>query len=136
MEKRLKGLKNAMTKTYMRNLNFSESMKKSIHESIVKESVSDQDMFINLLQLLAKERTGFELTRLLMARGIRKYEDEEGSIYAVLHEQEQAGIITATWEQSGEKLYQLTDKGRRVLEKSGERAWRQAGLILKGQTER
>jgi hypothetical protein len=135
MERQLKGLKKAMEKTYMRKLEFSESMKKRIHKSIANESVSEQDMFINFLQLLVKERTGFELTRLLVARGIPKYEDEEGSIYAVLHEQEQAGIITASWGPSGEKKYQLTDKGRRALEKSSRPAWKN-GLSLKGQTER
>lgn len=135
MEERLKGLKKAMKETCMRELDFSETMKKRIHKSIAKESFSEQDMFINLLQLLLKERTGFELTRLLAVRGIRKYEDEEGYIYAFLHEQELAGIITASWGPSGEKKYQLTDKGRRALEKSGERVWR-ASLTLRGQAER
>ncbi|OCA80753.1 PadR family transcriptional regulator [Bacillus sp. FJAT-27986] len=135
MEERLKGLKKAMKETCMRELDFSETMKKRIHKSIAKESFSEQDMFINLLQLLLKERTGFELTRLLAVRGIRKYEDEEGSIYAFLHEQELAGIITASWGSSGEKKYQLTDKGRRALEKSDERVWL-ASLTLRGQAER
>ncbi len=135
MEKRLKGLKKAMEKTYMRELEFSETMKMRIHESIAKESVSEQDIFFNILQLLLKERTGFELTGLLIARGIKKYEDEEGSIYAVLHEQEHAGIITSSWRSSGEKMYQLTNKGRRLLEKLEKQVWR-AGFTLKEQIER
>ncbi|WP_455662809.1 PadR family transcriptional regulator [Pradoshia sp.] len=134
MEKRLKGLKRAMESTSMRNLNFTDAMKKSIHESIAKESISEQDAFMNLLELLVTERTGFELSRLLTARGIHKYETEEGSLYALLHEQEQAGMIASSWGPSGEKYYYLTDKGRRALEKTSKRTWR-SRLSFKEQPE-
>jgi len=122
MEKRLRGLKKAMEKTYMQELEFTSMMKKSIHDSIAKEAISEQDILISLLELLAKERTGFELTALLQSRGIRKYDNEEGSLYTLLHEQEHRGIIASSWSPAGGKYYHLTDKGRRVLEKTSKRA--------------
>ena len=134
MEKRLRGLKKAMENTYMQELEFTSMMKKRIHESIAKEAISEQDILTSLLELLAKERTGFELTGLLQARGIRKYEDDEGSLYTILHEQERRGIIASSWGASGEKYYRLTDKGRRVLEKTSKRASR-ARFSFKEQSE-
>ncbi len=121
MENRLKKLKKSMDKTTFTQLNFTEQHRKEIHEKINKQDESDEDIFLAVLQLLAHEKTGFEIAKHLRGRGIRKFEDNEGFLYTFLHQLEQSDYLQGTWDESGAKYYRLNDKGRKQLKKAEKR---------------
>ncbi|WP_456275158.1 PadR family transcriptional regulator [Bacillus sp. AK128] len=116
MEERLKNFKRAMKENVLEDLTFSEDQKKSIRQQIknMNES-SEENMLLSILQLLMQERTGFELYRLLRARGLKQYEDKEGLLYSSLHQLEQKGYLHSNWKDYEQKSYQLTNKGKKIL---------------------
>ena len=121
MEDRLKKLQKSMEKSTFRELSFSKKMRNEIHRTISKPDESDDVITIALLQLLLHEKTGYELIGLLRARGFKKFEANEGSLYTMLHTLEQKQLIASCWNEEGAKYYQITDKGRkyaRRLEKN------------------
>jgi predicted transcriptional regulator len=118
MEDRLKNLKKAMDQRAFRQLNFTEQHRRNIHKKINQQVENDEDILLAVMQLLVHEKTGFELTKLLRGRGIRKFEDNEGFLYTLLHRLEHSGSIQSSWNEAEVKYYQLTDKGRKVLRKA------------------
>ncbi|MFD0050937.1 PadR family transcriptional regulator [Actinomycetes bacterium NPDC127524] len=117
MDERLKGLRKSMKKTAFRELQFTGDHAAEIRKKISRGNDREEDILLAVMQLTVHEKTGFVLAGQLQSRGIKKFEDNEGFLYTVLHQLEQAGILQSAWDQS-EKLYQLTDKGRKVLKKS------------------
>lgn len=122
MEDRLKKLKKSMDHTAFGDLHFTEQHRAAIRKKMSNSDISEEEILLAVLQLLVHEKTGYELVELLRGRGIRKFEDNEGSLYALLHQLEQDGCLQASWHESAMKYYQLTNKGRKLLQKSGKQA--------------
>ncbi|MEH6992474.1 PadR family transcriptional regulator [Neobacillus drentensis] len=125
MEDRLKNLKKLMDKNTFSQLNFSEQHQKDIHRKINQQEEREEDILLAVLQLLANEKTGHELTVLLRGRGIKKFENNEGFLYTMLHQLEQSGCIQTNWDDSGAKYYWLKDKGRKLLSKAEQKRTKQ-----------
>jgi DNA-binding PadR family transcriptional regulator len=113
MEDRLSKLRKSMEKSTFKELNFSEKMRKEIHKQINRPDESNDLITLAILQLLLHEKTGYELTGLLRSRGLKKFEDNEGILYTMLHTLEQKHLIASCWNEEGAKFYQITDKGRK-----------------------
>jgi hypothetical protein len=118
MDDRLKGLKKSMNNTTFSQLNFTEQHRKGVRDKISKSNESEEDILLAVMQLLVQEKTGYELVTFLRGRGIRKFEDNEGSLYALLHQLEQEGCLQSGWNESTIKYYQLNNKGRKILRKT------------------
>jgi DNA-binding PadR family transcriptional regulator len=121
MEDRLKNLKKAMDQGAFTQLNFTEKHRRNILGKINQPAENDEEILLAIMQLLVQEKTGFELTKQLRGRGIKKFEDNEGFLYALLHRLEQSGCIQSSWTEAEAKYYQVTDKGRKVLRKADKR---------------
>jgi DNA-binding PadR family transcriptional regulator len=117
MEDRLKNIKKRMDERTFQELSFTERHKKAIFEK-VKSAETESDIQLAILQLLTHAKTGYELTTLLQARGIKAFVDQEGTLYPLLHRLEQSGYLLSDWDENGAKYYQLNDKGRKLLKKS------------------
>ncbi|SMQ64030.1 transcriptional regulator, PadR family [Bacillus sp. OV166] len=135
MEDRLKNLKKAMDQRAFSQLNFTEKHRRNIREKINQQTENDEDILLAVMLLLVHEKTGFELTKLLRGRGIRKFEDNEGFLYTFLHRLEQSGSIQSSWTEDEAKYYQLTDIGRKVLRKI-EKKQNKKQVVLKELFER
>lgn len=118
MDDRLKGLKKSMDASTFSELKFTEQHRKGIRDKISKSDDSEEDILLAVMQLLVHEKTGYELVNFLRGRGIRKFEDNEGSLYALLHKLEQDGSLQSGWNESTIKYYQLNNKGRKLLRKT------------------
>ena len=134
MEDRLKKLQKSMEKSTFRELSFSEKMRKEIHRQINLPDESDDIVTLAILQLLFHEKTGYELSGLLRSRGVKKYEENEGSLYTMLHTIEQRCLIASCWDEAGAKYYQITDKGRKYARRL-ERNTYSGRVIIKGLLE-
>ncbi len=128
MEERLKKL----GKKQLSELKFTEQHRQNIYRAIDREQKSDEEILIATLQLLNEKRTGFELLHLLEGRNIKKFIDQEGSLYLLLHELEQKEWIASLWTDDHLKYYYLQDKGRKVLMKAEEKQRRNSTATLKG----
>ncbi|PGS37293.1 lineage-specific thermal regulator protein [Bacillus cereus] len=131
MEDRLKGLRKSMENTTFKHLSFSDQHRKRVREKINASNEKEEDISLAILQLLSNEKTGYELSKLLRGRGIRKFEGNEGFLYTVLHRLEQNRFIQSSWDHEGAKYYQLNDKGRKMLRKAEKNATK-VQFILKG----
>lgn len=118
MDDRLKGLKKSMNNTTFSQFNFTEQHRKEIRDKISKNDNSEEDILLAVMELLVHEKTGSELVRFLGGRGIRKFEDNEGSLYSLLHKLEQDDCLQSRWNESTTKYYQLNNKGRKLLRKT------------------
>ncbi|WP_066062875.1 PadR family transcriptional regulator [Neobacillus soli] len=119
MEDRLKNLKKSLDRTTFSELNFTAEHRKKIHDKINKQDETEEDILLAVMQILTQEKTGFELAKLIRGRGIQKFEDNEGFLYTLIHRLEQTGCLQSKWDlESGAKYYQLTDKGRKILQKA------------------
>ncbi|MBM7602853.1 hypothetical protein JOC75_000823 [Metabacillus crassostreae] len=118
MDDQLNQFKHAMKRTVLQELNFTEEHKKSIRQRMKQiQTTSEADILLAVFQLLKQKRTGFELSRLMRARGIERFENEEGLLYMSLHKFEQKGYLNIYWENDDVKLYELNDKGLKLLKK-------------------
>lgn len=129
MEDRLKNLKNAMKRTVLQDLHFTEKQKNSIRQQMNQlSSTSEEEILLAIFQLLKEKRTGFELSRLLRARGIEKFENEEGFLYMSLHKFEHKGYLHTCWVEEV-KYYQLNTKGLKLLKTVESKSDRKAYLL-------
>jgi DNA-binding PadR family transcriptional regulator len=116
MEDRLRNLKRSMKQTVFSGLTFTE-----VHKNKVKNKLStlnlksEADVVLAILQLLTQEKTGFELNQSIRARGIQNFENNEGKLYMFLHMLEQKGYLKTFWNEEGGKLYQVNNKGTKLL---------------------
>ncbi|CAM3826635.1 PadR family transcriptional regulator [Mesobacillus thioparans] len=119
MENRLNRLRKSMEESAFKELCFSEKMRSEVHKQINRPDESEEMVTLAILQLLHNEKTGYELTGLLRARGFQKFEGKEGFLYTILHRLEQKGWIVSAWKEEGTKVYLVGDKGKRYLRKQG-----------------
>ncbi|MER2127044.1 helix-turn-helix transcriptional regulator [Solibacillus sp. FSL H8-0523] len=110
MEECLKNLKKAMDQTAFKKLAFTTE-----HEQNIRKQLQPLPLKQLLLSMLIEAKSGIELTQLLHVRGIEQIVDNEGSVYALLHEAEQQGWLKVSWVQ-GMKYYQLTKLGKNQLQ--------------------
>ncbi|MFS0637813.1 PadR family transcriptional regulator [Mesobacillus foraminis] len=118
MEERLKKLRKSMKETTFRNVNFTEDQQESIRKAISKSGESDEMIYSAILQLTTIEKTGYDLAKVILTRGIKRFEDNEGLLYTLLHLMEQKGYLHIRWDEEGAKYYRISDKGRKVLARS------------------
>ena len=77
------------------------------------------DLKYVILQLLAeKPRHGYEIIKALEEKSGGVYAPSAGAIYPTLTLLEDMGYATATVEESGKKVYTITDAGRAYLEEN------------------
>ncbi|MFC0270484.1 PadR family transcriptional regulator [Metabacillus herbersteinensis] len=130
MENRLNELRKSMKNSPFNELEFNDQHRKNILEKIHKVEEKDEDIFFSVMQLLTHEKTGFELAKSLRSRGIKRFEDNEGFLYTLLHRLEKTGYIKSSWDDNGAKHYQLTNKGTKILQKAESKQSRKH-LVLK-----
>ncbi|MFB1082526.1 PadR family transcriptional regulator [Jeotgalibacillus sp. JSM ZJ347] len=118
MEERLKRLRKSMEQTTFKELDFSDQIRKKVHEKIAQSSEREEDILLAVMQLLAHEKTGYDLSQLLRGRGIQSFEGNEGALYTLLHRMEQDQLIRSGWDHDGAKYYLLNNKGKKILQKS------------------
>lgn len=118
MDDRLKNLRKTMDRTSFANLKFSEKHRRNIHEKINRQDENEEDILLAVMQLLIHDKTGYELMSLLRGRGIQAFEDNEGSLYTLLHRLERAGCLQSSWDTKETKYYQISNKGTKVLRKA------------------
>lgn len=118
MEERLKNLKKLMDQRTFKDVTFTEKHRKSILEKTSHGLENEEDIQLAVMQLLVHAKTGYELTVHLRGRGIRKFENNEGALYTLLHSLEQSGYLQSNWDTSGGKFYKLNDKGNKRLKKA------------------
>ncbi|ETI66457.1 PadR family transcriptional regulator [Neobacillus vireti] len=111
MENKLRNLKQSMKNSVFKELVFTEKHQEAINRRTKQENVLEAS-----LQLLRTEKTGIELVQLLRARNITRFEEQEGLIYAMLHQLEQDALLTSRWDDQF-KYYVLTQKGKKWLKK-------------------
>lgn len=132
MEDKLTRLKSAMKKHTFLDLKFTENHRNSIHTAIEKQDVSKEDILIGIFRSLDKEKSGYQINEALYQKGIRKFENNEGSLYAALHELEKEGWLQSSWETEERKLYSLDERAKKWLKKtesksgSASASWRTA----------
>ena len=110
----LNNLRKSMKKTTFKKLEFKDDHRQAVQRKIAQLSAIE-DVRLAVLQLLTQQKTGFELTQLLYARGMKGLESNEGTLYALLHQLEQEGQICAHWSDKGEKFYVLSKQGEKLL---------------------
>lgn len=116
MDDRLNNFKHAMKRTVLQEVTFTEKHKSEIRKKIKQiTTTSEEDIVLAIFQLLKQKRTGFELSRLIRARGIEKFESEEGLLYMFLHKFEHKGYLNSYWEAPDMKFYQISSKGLKCL---------------------
>ncbi|HBZ11186.1 MAG TPA: lineage-specific thermal regulator protein [Bacillus bacterium] len=126
MEERLRRLGK---KKLSNELMFTEQHRKNIYQAIDREQKSNEEILIATLQLLNEKRTGFELLQMLESRNIKKFINQEGALYLLLHELEQKEWIASLWMDNHLKYYYLQDKGRKVLMKAEEKQQRHSPAL-------
>ncbi|QQZ09882.1 PadR family transcriptional regulator [Heyndrickxia vini] len=130
MEEQLKRLRKSMKKNTFHELNFNARLRENILHEIKEEEEAEEDIFLALMQLLVVEKSGYELISLLRSRGMKKFENNEGSLYMMLHRLEHTGYLQARWNNSNVKLYCLNNKGHRWLRKA-EKSKHTDGMFIK-----
>lgn len=110
MDDKLRNLKHSMKKTVFKDLVFTDK-----HQKAIQRTIKSENVLIHLLQLLVTEKTGIELIKLLRARRVSKFEEQEGFLYTVLHQLEQDALLTSRWDDDSSKYYVLNKKGLKVL---------------------
>lgn len=131
MEDRLRNLKKTMKSTVFTDLEFTSEHKETIKGRIRKLTIkSEEDLLLAILQILSRERNGFEIQQAIRARGIQNFDSSEGSLYTLLHRLEHKGYADAVWKGDEAKYYRLADKGKRLLS-AAERKQTNARLLFK-----
>jgi DNA-binding PadR family transcriptional regulator len=116
IDDRLRNLKKSIKKSVFSDLTFTEEHKEQIKGKISVMNVkSEEEIIIAVLHLLSQEKTGFELNKMIRARGIQNYENNEGQLYMFLHRLEQKGYVETNWKEHEEKYYRITNKGNKLL---------------------
>ena len=85
---------------------------------------------IAILALLRRRAYGYDLLRILGARGLPA---EEGTLYPVLRRLETDGLLRSSWDTTGSrprKYYESTDEGRAALS-SLTASWARVDAALK-----
>ncbi len=116
MEERLKKLKKSMNNSEFKDLQFNDNHRNKILNKLHRPRV-EEELLLSIFQLLLDEKTGFTLSKKLRARGIVRFEENEGHLYTILHRLEHKGYAQASWRNEDEKYYRLTKKGMKFLKR-------------------
>ena len=74
------------------------------------------DLKVVILELLKDQpRHGYDIIRVLEERSRGTYRPSAGSVYPTLQMLEDLGYVRSTQEESGKKVYSITDEGRQYL---------------------
>ncbi|MBN8234060.1 PadR family transcriptional regulator [Halobacillus kuroshimensis] len=117
MENRLRKLKQALNHTSFNTLTFDQEHRNQVMEKIDGQDTRPEQIRLSILQLLVQEETGYTLAGKIRSRGIKTFENDQGALYTTLHILEQKRCIQSEWKEDGQKCYQLTRKGRKLLKK-------------------
>lgn len=128
MEERLRNLKKSRVS---KHLEFTDQYRRNIYKAIEREKDKEADVSLAILQLLSQRKTGYDLLQLLIGRGIKKFQQNEGELYLLLHDLEQKEYILSEWKDN-QKYYCLNQKGKRLLKKV-EKSSKRMGDLLKGE---
>lgn len=123
MDEHLRNLRKTMKTTIFKDFTFSEKNKAEIKKQINYHKYENGKQLNDILTILNVEKTGFEIAKALLAKGIKFYFQNEGKLYTNLHKYEQEGYVQSHWEKRNdqmEKYYSLTKKGRKQLAESGQ----------------
>lgn len=115
MDERLKNLRNALNRNHFKELKYNGKLKEATFQRINQKETNEKDLFIVILNLLSKEKTGFEISRGIRSKGIEDFEKKEGYLYTLLHKMEQQDYITSHWKSSDQKFYFITKQGKKAL---------------------
>jgi DNA-binding PadR family transcriptional regulator len=121
MENRLKKLKKTMKTTTFSGLEFTDAYREEIHKKLKQED-SEEQILLAIMQLLINEKNGFDLAKQLRSRGIKKFEDQEGMLYTILHRMEGKEYLESHWTKENGKVYKISRKGSRLLKKQEKRS--------------
>lgn len=119
MESKLRNIKRAMKQSVMQNVQFDDQLKSRIRQQALQSSNQGEHVRLAILQLLQNELSGFELGKMLRARGITAFVNLQGDLYVQLHELEAKELIMSQWnetETGKTKVYIISTKGKRLLE--------------------
>jgi hypothetical protein len=130
MEERLKNLKKLMDQRTFKDVTFTDKHRTNILEKTNYRNDSEVDIQLSVMQLLVHAKTGYELTVHLRGRGIKKFENNEGDLYTILHSLEQSGCLRSNWDATGGKYYELNDTGKKRLKKAENKQTKQR-LVFK-----
>ncbi|WP_274307572.1 helix-turn-helix transcriptional regulator [Solibacillus daqui] len=114
MEERLKNLQKAVDRTAFKNIEFTNE-----HQEKIRKQNQVLPLKHRILSMLIEAKSGIELTQLLHVRGVEQIVENEGLIYSLLHEAEQQGLLSSSWEE-GVKYYQLSKYSKKQLHQEGE----------------
>lgn len=120
MDTKLRNLKRAMKQSVMQDVQFDDQLKSRIRQQALQSSDQGEHVQLVILQLLQNELSGFELGKMLRARGITAFANQQGDLYVQLHELEAKELIVSHWnetETGKAKEYIISTKGKRLLEK-------------------
>ncbi|MGN4127922.1 helix-turn-helix transcriptional regulator [Lysinibacillus sphaericus] len=120
----LNNLRRSMKKTTFKELEFTEHQRQTVQQKI-EQLASIENLRLAVLPLLKQQKTGYELTHLLHS----KLEKNEGMLYVLLHLLEQEGLIRAHWSNGGEKLYVLSNQGKKSLAQSSSKMYTWKSLL-------
>ncbi len=129
MENRLKNLKKIMDEKTFSQVRFTEKHRETVQNKWINQEDKEQ-IVLNILQLLNQEKTGYQLANLLLARGVKQFDDNEGSLYVLLHRLESKGVVQSGWlSKEKTKYYQLTSKGKRLLKQADHKEKRSSVIL-------
>ncbi|KEZ50508.1 PadR family transcriptional regulator [Metabacillus indicus] len=117
MEEQLRKLSESSGNQNFDKLTFSEKHREGVWKRIGKKEKSPSCLLKDVLQLLIHEKTGYELSVLLRARGNSAFDENEGAIYTFLHELEKKEWIQSSWQGKQSKCYVITSRGKKILKR-------------------
>ncbi|MEK3808504.1 PadR family transcriptional regulator [Metabacillus sp. SLBN-84] len=122
MEEQLRKLSKSSGNQNFDKLTFTEKHRAGVWKRISKQEKSPSCLLKDVLQLLIHEKTGYELSVLLRARGNSVFDENEGAIYTFLHELEKKEWIQASWHGNQSKFYVITSRGKKILKREERKA--------------
>ncbi|KMK78138.1 PadR family transcriptional regulator [Alkalihalobacillus pseudalcaliphilus] len=111
----LKNLKKSMHDAGFEELTFSQRLQKQVLAHVHRRQINTEQVKKELLALLNRYRlTGFEVMTKLDQIGEKAFENDEGTLYKILHQLEQDEFIIGSWD-GEDKYYVTSKKGKKYL---------------------
>lgn len=118
MDEKLRKLKKSPSQPAFKDVIFSHDLKERITTSIHDERETDEEIIFSILQLLSQRKSGLVLLGGLRARGVKRFENNEGNLYLLLHQLEKKQYIIGSWSENGEKEYVLSSSGKKAIQRA------------------
>ena len=110
MDNRLKNFKKALDETAFKHVAFTKE-----HTHYIQQEIHNTLCQQTILAMLTTRKSGVELAHQLHVRDSNDIDGKEGQLYALLHEAELQGLLSAQW-QDDVKYYKLTKRGQKQLQ--------------------